>query len=70
MKNLTKKGTAIKKILENIKREIDIEKSKLIDLKKEPNFYRRRIRHLEKKLQIIKNVYLPKRTAKTKKIFI
>ena len=50
MKNLTKKGTAIKKILENIKREIDIEKSKLIDLKKEPNFYRRRIRHLEKKI--------------------
>ena len=49
MKNLTKKGTGYKKVLENIKREIDIEKSKLIDLKKEPNFYRRRIRHLEKK---------------------
>ena len=49
MKNLTKKGTGYKEVLENIKREIDIEKSKLIDLKKEPNFYRRRIRHLEKK---------------------
>ena len=41
---------ASKKILEEIRREIDTERARLIDIKKESNFYRRRVRYLEKKL--------------------
>ena len=41
---------ASKKILEEIRREINAERARLIDIKKESNFYRRRVRYLEKKL--------------------
>ena len=40
---------AAKKILDDLKREINTERSMLINLKKQSNFYRRRVTHLGKK---------------------
>ena len=41
---------ASKKVLDDIRRDIEIEKSLLGDLRRESNNYRRKIRHLEKKI--------------------
>ena len=39
-----------KKVLDDIKRDVAIERSTLISLRRESNEYRRKIRHLEKKI--------------------
>ena len=53
-----------KKVLDDIKRDIGIEKNNLSNLKRDSNDYRRKIRHLEKKINKLESCQQAEETSK------
>ena len=58
-----------KKVLDDIKRDIVIEKSNLSNLKRNSNDYHRKIRHLEKKINKLESCQQVEESSKNLEIF-